>query len=290
MAQQTAKRGRLGVTKTYKLFINGAFPRTESGRYYKVLDRRGELLANACLASRKDLREAVVAARAQALKWQQSSAYLRGQILYRMAEMLEARRDSFCEIRRALGDTARRAERSVESAIDDVVYYAGWCDKLTQVFGSINPVASSHYNFSTLEPMGVVGALASRGGGLTALIDVMLPALAGANTVVVLADEDDPLTAILLAEVAQASDVPSGVLNILTGQADELVPHMARHKDINAVVHGLAPGALRAALEREAAVNIKRTVSRFSGASKGASPYAILDTMETKTTWHPVGV
>ncbi|MEO1575300.1 MAG: aldehyde dehydrogenase family protein [Pseudomonadota bacterium] len=281
---------RLTVAKTYKLFINGKFPRTESGRYYKVADRKGGVLANACLASRKDLREAVVAARACAKAWQSTNAYLRSQILYRMAEMLEARRASFVDVRRALGDTPQRAERAVDGAVDDIVYYAGWCDKLTQVFGAINPVATSHYNFSSLEPVGVVGALAARGGGLTGLIDALLPALAGGNTVVALADTDDPLTAILLAEVIHASDVPAGVVNILTGEYADVGPHMARHKDVNAVVHALAAGEVRTQFEREAAINIKRVVGPGDQRSNAAaSPYRILATTETKTTWHPVG-
>ncbi len=287
---KTNADSRLVVAKTYKLFINGKFPRTESGRYYKVLDRKGGGRANACLASRKDLREAVVAARAAAGAWQGVSAYLRSQILYRMAEMLEARRASFVDLRRALGDTPRQAERTLDRAVDEVVYYAGWCDKLTQVFGAINPVASSHYNFSTLEPMGVAGVLVAPGQGLTGLVDVLLPVLAGGNTAVVLADPDDPLTAIALAEVIHASDVPAGVVNILTGQHEDTAPHMARHKDINAIAHALEPGKLRTDLEREAAINVKRVIaSGTDSLSAGPSPYRVLDTMETKTTWHPVG-
>lgn len=290
MAGKTSSDARLAVAKTYKLFINGKFPRTESGRYYKIPDRNGGVLANACLASRKDLREAVVAARGCASGWQSVSAYLRSQILYRIAEMLEARRASFVEVRRALGDTPRQAQRMIESAIEDVVYYAGWCDKLTQVFGAINPVATSHYNFSSLEPVGVVGVLAPAGGGLSGLVDVLLPALVGGNSAVVLADEDDPLTAILLAEVIHASDVPAGVVNILTGKYADIGPHMARHKDVNAVVHALAGGDVRTAFEREAAINIKRVVALYDDrGAPPASPYRVLDTLETKTTWHPVG-
>jgi acyl-CoA reductase-like NAD-dependent aldehyde dehydrogenase len=291
MASKTGAT-RLGVAKTYKMYVGGKFPRTESGRYYKVLDRRGNTLANACRGSRKDLREAVVAARSAASSWQGVSAYLRSQILYRIAEMLEGRAAQFVELRMALGDSRKRAERDVNLSVDRLVYYAGWCDKLTQVFGSINPVASSHYNFSSLEPTGVVGLLAPEDGGLLSLVSVIAPVLAGGNTCVAVASGADPLTAITLAEVVHASDVPPGVLNILTGYADEIGPHMARHKDINALVHDLSEGTGRTALEGEAAINIKRVIRH--GASNWAraepDPYRILDTLETKTTWHPVGL
>ncbi|MEM6640817.1 MAG: aldehyde dehydrogenase family protein [Pseudomonadota bacterium] len=289
MAKENSQR--LAVAKTVKMFIGGAFPRTESGRVYKVNNRKGQLIANACRASRKDLREAVVAARGRAGAWQGISAYLRSQILYRMAEILEERRDTFIDARRALGDTPRSATRSVDRAIDDIVYYAGWCDKLTQVFGSVNPVASPHYNFSSLEPMGVVAALVGHGQGLKGLIDVVVPALAGGNTVVVLADEADPLTAILFAEVAHASDVPPGALNVLTGQVADVAPSMASHKDINALVHTLTDAAQAAECARLSAINIKRVIAR-DPARKGQMPsaYRVLDTVETKTTWHPIGV
>ncbi|MFK7887360.1 MAG: aldehyde dehydrogenase family protein [Gammaproteobacteria bacterium] len=291
MASKTTQ-SRLDVAKTYKMYVGGKFPRTESGRYFKVLDRKGATLANACRGSRKDLREAVVAARAAAASWQGISAYLRAQILYRIAEMLEGRSSQFVELRMALGDTRRRAERDVSLSVDRLVYYAGWCDKLTQVFGAINPVASSHYNFSSLEPTGVVGVLAPEQGGLLALVSVLAPVLAGGNTCVALASDIDPLTAVTFAEVVHASDVPAGVLNLLTGHADEILPHMAKHKDINALVHSLPAGAARKTLEREAAINIKR-VARHAAANWARAeltPYRILDTLETKTTWHPVGL
>lgn len=284
------KMDRLSVAKTYKLYIKGAFPRTESGRYYKVLDRRGNVMANACLASRKDLREAVVAARAAATGWQGASAYLRSQILYRIAELLEGRAAQVIELRRGLGDSPKRAEREVMRAVDQFVYYAGWCDKITQVFGAINPVASPHYNFSSLEPVGVVGVVAPGGGGLIGLVDRLAPLLAGGNTAVVLADEHDPLTAITLAEVLHASDVPPGVVNVLTGTFDDVAPHMARHKDVNALVHALPTGPQRKSVELEAAINIKRVIATPAGAAVDGSPYRVLDTLETKTTWHPVGL
>lgn len=292
-ARNSGGRERLAVNKTFKLYIGGKFPRTESGRYDKIPDRRGNTLVNACRASRKDLREAVVAARAATGSWQSASAYLRSQILYRIAEIMEGRSRQFVEQLVELGATRAAAQRETASTVDRLVYYAGWCDKITQVFGTINPVASAHYNFSTLEATGVVGIVAPDDSALLGLVSLLAPALAGGNTCVVLAQHADPLSAITLAEVLHASDVPAGVVNVLTGRADEIVPHLARHKDVNAIVHCLAPGALRTALERDAAINIKRVFCRHGAnwrAGEAENPYAILDTQEVKTTWHPVGL
>ena len=284
---------RLAVAKTYKLYIGGKFPRTESGRYYKVTDKRGNTVANACHGSRKDLREAVVAARAAVGGWRNASAYLRAQILYRIAELLEGRKAQFVQQLVSLGATPKAAASEVDTSIDRLVYFAGWCDKLTQVFGSINPVASAHYNFSTLEPTGVVGIVAPQDSALLGLVSVVAPVIAGGNACVVLAHHANPLCAIDLCEVLHASDVPGGVVNMLTGDADEIVPHMAKHKDINGLVHSLSPGALRTTLERDAAINIKRIACRADTDWRSWScdnPYVITDMQEVKTTWHPVGL
>ncbi|MFK8017976.1 MAG: aldehyde dehydrogenase family protein [Gammaproteobacteria bacterium] len=296
MARKTKPRtdaARLAVAKTYKLYIGGKFPRTESGRYYKITDKRGATIANACHGSRKDLREAVVAARAAAAGWRNASAYLRAQIIYRIAELLEGRKAQFVEQLVSLGATPKAATTEVDTSIDRLVYFAGWCDKLTQVFGSINPVASAHYNFSTLEPTGVVGIVAPQDSALLGLVSVVAPVIAGGNTGVVLAHHANPLCAIDLCEVLHASDVPGGVVNVLTGHVEEIVPHMAKHKDINGLVHSLEPGAVRTSLERDAALNIKRVAHRGDADWRSWScdnPYVITDMQEVKTTWHPVGL
>lgn len=285
--------GRLAIQKTYKLYIDGRFPRTESGRYYKVVDANGEPFADACRATRKDLREAVVAARGAAGRWQGASAYLRAQILYRIAEMLEGRADQFVSELVALGATRAAARREVAATVDRLVYFSGWCDKITQVFGAINPVASAHYNFSTLEPTGVVGIVAPPDSALLGLVSVVAPVIAGGNSCVVLAQERNPLCAITFAEVLHAADVPAGVVNILTGYANEMLVHCAKHKDVNALVHCLEPGTTRTQIEREAAINIKRVVRRHGTdwrSPAAENPYAITDTQEVKTTWHPVGL
>lgn len=292
-AKKSASSARLPVQKTFKLYIGGKFPRTESGRYYKVPGRGDKTLANACLGSRKDLREAVVAARAASAGWQGASEYLRSQILYRIAEMLEGRAEQFATQLIDLGATRAAATREVASSIDRLVYFAGWCDKLTQVFGSVNPVATAHYNFSTLEATGVVGIIAPDDSGLLGLISVVAPAIAAGNTCVVMAQHADPLSAMTLAEVLHASDVPGGVVNILTGNVDDVALHMARHKDIDAVVHCFGSGDRRTAFEREAAINIKTVVNRAGTnwrTAEAENPYVITDLQEVKTTWHPVGL
>lgn len=283
---------RLTVKKTYKLYIGGKFPRTESGRYYKVEAADGSGVVDACRATRKDLREAVVAARNALPGWSGASAYLRGQILYRIAEMMEGRSQQFVEELVSLGATRARAVAEVAAAIDRLVYYAGWCDKYQQVFSTVNPVASPHYNFSVQEPMGVVAALAPSDSALLGLVSLVAPVIAGGNTCVVVAQEHNPLCAITWAEVLHASDVPGGAVNVLTGFGAELREHIARHKDVNAIVHCLPPGEERAGLERDAAINIKRVVHRSGQDWRKASaetPYWIADTQEVKTTWHPIG-
>jgi acyl-CoA reductase-like NAD-dependent aldehyde dehydrogenase len=284
---------RLDVRKTYKLYVGGKFPRSESGRSYPVADSKGKHLANAALASRKDVRDAVVAARTAFGGWSSATAYNRGQILYRIAEMLEGRREQFtADVAAAEGLTARRAQAAVDAAIDRWVWYAGWTDKYSQVFGSTNPVAGPFFNFSVIEPTGVVAAIAPQESSLLGLISVVAPILTSGNTVVVVASEQRPLPAITLSEVLATSDVPGGVINILTGSVDELVPHLASHMDINAIdLTGLA-GLDAAESERAAADNVKRVLRAPATEpdwSATPAPGRILHFTETKTVWHPVG-
>lgn len=283
---------RVPVAKTYKLYIGGQFPRTESGRYIPLKDPRGAVIANVCRASRKDFRNAVVAARSAFPGWAATSAYLRGQILYRIAEMLEGRREQFVAELGKEGLAKRRAAAEVEASIDRLIYFAGWSDKYQQVFSSVNPVASSHFNFSVLEPTGVVAILAPEEPSLLGLVSNIMPAIVGGNTVVALASESRPLAAVSFAEVLHASDVPGGVVNVLTGLREELRPQFASHMDVNAVVSAGEDADARRALQQEAAENIKRVIERPDvdwSSDAGANPYLIRDTQETKTTWHPVG-
>lgn len=285
-------RSRLGVLKTYKLFIGGKFPRTESGRYYEARSTKGALLADVCLASRKDLKAAVVAARDAFDRWSHATPYNRGQIVYRMAEMLEGRREQFIAELTALGATRRQATIEVDSSIDRLVYYAGWSDKYGQVFSAVNPVASAHFNFSVPEPMGVVGIIAPEESALLGLVSVVAPAIVGGNACVVLASHTKPLPAVTLAEVLGTSDLPSGVVNLLTGTRSELLTHFASHMDINAVVYCGSTRSEILELETKAALNVKRVVIESRGdwlAAEAQSPYAIVRTQEIKTTWHPIG-
>jgi acyl-CoA reductase-like NAD-dependent aldehyde dehydrogenase len=292
MARKPGAGGaRLPVAKTYKLYIGGQFPRTESGRYFPLHGDDGAIIANVCRASRKDFRNAVVAARGSAAGWAGTSGYLRGQILYRVAEMLEDRGDQFAAALVRAGLSRRRAAKEVERAIDRLVYYAGWADKYTQVLSSVNPVASSHFNFSIPEPMGVVSVIAPQATGLLGLVSVLAPIIAGGNTAVVLASESLPLPAIDFAEVLETSDVPAGVVNILTGYRDELAPQFASHMDVNALVLSEGCEALTHELETAAAGNIKRVIDvtrvDWTGPD-GDSPYRIAAAQEIKTTWHPI--
>ncbi|MCG8372752.1 MAG: aldehyde dehydrogenase family protein [Balneolales bacterium] len=283
----------LEVLKTYKMYIGGNFPRTESGHYYKVFDSEGDLLANACLASRKDVRDAVKTARGAFTGWKARNAYNRGQILYRIGEMLESRRGQFEKELSQVGFSANEAEADVNAAIDRLIYYAGWTDKYQQVFGSVNPVASSHFNFSLLDPTGVVAILAPEQSPLLGLVSVIAPVIAGGNTCVVLASENHPLSSITFAEVLNSSDVPGGVVNILTGKKEDLVEHFSAHMDVNAMLYTDAlSGGLTKTIEENAAENIKRIINNPVGdwyAEDAQSPYFITDFQETKTTWHPVG-
>jgi len=227
---------RLDVRKTYKLFIGGAFPRSESGRSYELLDSKGNFLANPALASRKDLRDAVVAARNAADKWAGATAFNRSQILYRVAEMMEGRREQFvAEIMAQQGVTKVQAAKQVDEAIDLWVWYAGWCDKISTIYGSTNPVSGSFYNFTTPEPVGVVATFIAGSSALTDVVHAIAPVLAGGNVVIAVAHEDYPLSAITLAEVLATSDIPAGTVNILTGKSVELAPWVASHMDIDGV-------------------------------------------------------
>ena len=285
MAKNTTSP-RLSVLKTYKLYIGGQFPRTESGRYYTVTDASGNALANACLASRKDLRDAVSAARAAFAGWSNRAAYNRGQILYRMAEVLEARRSEMIQELIAAGSTAASAKKEIEACIDALIHFAGWCDKFQQLFSTVNPVAPTHFNFSVPEPMGVVGIVASNENALLGLIQAMCPVIAGGNTCVLLANTSQPLAAISFAEILATSDLPGGVVNILTGQHKELLPWMSGHMDVNALLIDSSLPLDKTELERSATENLKRIV--YLKGKEALSPYRIFDLQEIKTTWHPI--
>ncbi len=283
---------RIPVAKTYKIYIGGKFPRTESGRYFALEDRRGDVIANVCRGSRKDFRNAVVAARAAQAGWAGSSAYLRGQILYRVAELLEGRREQFIAELELQGSARRAATKEVDTSIDRLVYYAGWADKYQQVFSSVNPVSSSHFNFSVLEPTGVVGIIAPNDDGLVGLVSNVASTIVGGNTSVVLASEKQPLCSVSFSEVLHASDVPGGVVNVLTGFRSELTEQFASHMDVNALIYCDGGRKVATAVQQLAAENLKRVVSRRRVDWLGddaASPYQVRETQEVKTTWHPIG-
>ena len=282
----------LAVAKTYKLFIGGAFPRSESGRTYQARDRKGNFMANAALASRKDLREAVVAARKGYATWSKATAYNRGQVIYRIAEMLESRRTEFAELITISTGAAREdATAEVEAAIDRLVHYAGWTDKLAAVMGSANPVSSPYFSYSAPEPMGVVGVLAPSGSPLLGLISVITPVITGGNACVLIAAEEDPCVAITFAEVTATSDVPAGVINILTGRTSELAPHLAAHADVNALDLTGSDPEVRASLEEAAAETVKRVYIPKGEPNFAAPPGTarLRAFLEMKTVWHPTG-
>ncbi|HEX4833731.1 MAG TPA: aldehyde dehydrogenase family protein [Trebonia sp.] len=287
----STEAGRIAVRKTYKLYVGGAFPRSESGRSYVVTDSSGGFLANAALASRKDARDAVVAARKAFAGWSGATAYNRGQVLYRIAEVLEGRRAQFAaEVRLAAGGSRARAEAEVDAAIDRWVWYAGWADKIAQVRGSANPVAGPYFNFSVPEPCGVVAVLAPQDSVLLGLVSVIAPAIVSGNTCVVVASTDRPLPAVTLGEVLATSDLPGGVVNILTGQVAEIAPWLASHMDVNAIDVTGAPGALADDMAVAAADNLKRVV-RLPATDWQGEPGLdrMVSYLETKTVWHPVG-
>jgi acyl-CoA reductase-like NAD-dependent aldehyde dehydrogenase len=287
---------RLAVRKTYKLYVGGAFPRSESGRSYEVTDVRGRFLANAAMASRKDARDAVVAARKAYGGWSGATAYNRGQVLYRVAEVMEGRRAQFVdEVAAGEGVTRPRAEKAVDAAVDRWVWYAGWADKIAQVAGSSNPVAGPYFDFSVPEPTGVVAVLAPQSSSLLGLISVLAPVIVSGNTAVVVASEARPLPAITMGEALATSDVPGGVVNLLTGRTAEIAPWLASHMDVNAVdLTGVAgDDDLARTLENDAAENLKRVIRAPAAepdwtAEPGLGRLTAY--LETKTVWHPVGI
>lgn len=282
---------RLNILKTYKLYIGGAFPRTESGRYFIAKDQSGKQLANMCQSSKKDVRDAVVAARGAFKGWSARAAFNRAQILYRIAEILEGRKLQFIEELRQMGASKETAEKEVHLSIDRWVYYAGWCDKYQQVFGTVNPVASAHFNFSVPEPMGVIAVIAPENTGLLGLVSLIAPVIAGGNTCVVLGSESKPLCTITLGEVINTSDVPAGVVNLLTGNVQELAPAFANHMDINAIITGSIDPNVQKSIHEQSSCNLKRVFfhEEISWEEiEGSSPYLIMDLQETKTTWHPI--
>jgi acyl-CoA reductase-like NAD-dependent aldehyde dehydrogenase len=283
---------RLDVKKTYKLYVNGAFPRSESGRTYVVNDAKGRFLANASQASRKDARDAVKAARAAFGGWSGRTAYNRGQVVYRIAEVLEGRRDQFeAELRSAEGLTTAKARTYVDAAIDRLVWYAGWADKIAQVTGSANAVAGPYFNHSAPEPTGVVAVVAPS-GPLLGLVSVVAPVITTGNTCVVIASEPHPLTAITLGEVMATSDLPGGVVNVLTGSVAEIAPWLASHMDVNGLdLTGVADPELARSLEESAAENLKRVRRPGVEDLLAAPALARMTTfLETKTVWHPMGL
>src|SRR3954468_16014529 len=293
--------GRIDVRKTYKLYIGGAFPRTESGRSYVVRAADGAPVANANRASKKDIREAVRAARKAAQPWADKTAMNRGQVLYRVAELMEGRRDQFvAEVRQAEGTTEARARELVARSIDRWVWYAGWADKIAQVLGSSNPVAAPYFNFTIPEPTGVVGVVAPETSSLLGLVSRLAPVLVGGNAAVVVTSESRPLPAVTLTEVLATSDVPGGVVNMLTGLRRELVPVLAAHVDVDAIDVWGVPDALRVSAEQAAAQNVKRVARRPAGVTdarfdwlddrRAERPEWIAAFLEMKTVWHPVGV
>lgn len=283
------KLDRLEVLKTYKIYIGGKFPRSESGRYYTP-EVAGKPIGNVCLSSRKDVRNAVVAARGAQPGWSARTAYNRGQILYRIAEMLEGRAEQFVAELQTQGLSTAAAIKEVNQSVDRLIYYAGWCDKYQQIFSSVNPVASSHFNFSVLEPTGVVFVVASEDRPLLGLVSLIAPIIAGGNACVLLASESKPLSSVTFSEVLATSDVPGGVVNILTGVKSELAEHFSRHLDINAIAFDSDDQKMLKLIEEFAVENVKRVVRCAADwtDSESENPYLIQDFCEIKTTWHPI--
>jgi len=290
------RQSRLQVQKTYKLFIGGKFVRGENGRVLPARDRKGTLLANFCRASRKDFRDAVVAARTAFPNWSKQSAYLRGQILYRAAEMLEMRRRELQdEITRADGAARSTSSSEATLAIDRLVHYAGWTDKFAQIFGTVNPVASSHFNFTTPEPTGVVVVICPDEPALLALVSLVVPVILSGNCAIVLASTTRALPALTFSEIIATSDLPGGVINVIAGDRAELAPHIAGHMDVNAIVDSSGDKKIGRELQRGGEFNVKRYVRRELSPSawrsgEAENPYWILDTVEMKTAWHPIGL
>ena len=280
----------MNILKTYKIYIGGQFPRTESGRFYSLKDQEGKAVANVCLSSKKYIRNAVQAARKAFGSWSERSAFNRGQILYRMAEMLEGRKAQFVEELIQQGQSLEHSKIEIESCIERIVYYAGWCDKYQQILSSVNPVNSSHFNFSVAEPTGVVGVLAEQSSGLIGLVSQLMPVIAGGNSAVLIASEQLPLCAITFAEVLETSDLPAGVVNILTGSAIEMLPTLAEHMDVNALFLSNAGKGLTKEAQLLAVDNVKRVVVKDEDWTKESNQGIryISSFQEIKTTWHPI--
>jgi acyl-CoA reductase-like NAD-dependent aldehyde dehydrogenase len=284
----TKTTSRIDVKKTYKMYIDGKFPRTESGRFYALKDKAGITIANVCRGSRKDLRDAVVSNRKAQGDWNKRSAYNKAQIIYRIAETLEGRKAQFVETMCKEGYTAATAKKEVEAAIDLLVYYAGWSDKYIQVFSAVNPVESSHFNFSYPEPSGIANIICPDKEALLGIISHAIPLVIGGNTCTLVVSENYPLTAIEFAEVIHASDLPGGVINLITGYRKELVSHAASHMDVNAIVFSDVNAEHKKTIQTNAALNVKRVIDYSK--DKLESPYRILAGQEIKTTWHPIGI
>ena len=280
----------MNILKTYKIYIGGQFPRTESGRTYVVNDAAGNPIANVCQSSKKDIRNAVQAARKAFGPWSERSAFNRGQILYRIAEMLDGRKAQFMEELTQQGQTIERAQIEIEACVDRIVYYAGWCDKFQQILSSVNPVNSSHFNFSVAEPTGVVGILADEHTGLLGFVSQLMPVIAGGNSVVFIAAEKFPLCAITFAEVLATADLPAGVVNILTGSANEMLPTLAEHMDVNSLFLSNASNEIVKSTQLSAVDNLKRVVVRNDNwLQEDAQGISFISSFqEIKTTWHPI--
>jgi acyl-CoA reductase-like NAD-dependent aldehyde dehydrogenase len=291
-----ATRARLPIQKTYKLFIAGKFVRGENGRIIPARGNNGAHLANFCRASKKDFRDAVVAARAAFPNWSKQSAYLRGQILYRAAEMLEMRQSELQnEIARSEGGTKSTAAAETALTIDRLVHFAGWTDKFTQIFGAVNSVASSHFNFTTPEPTGVVVVICPDSPPLLPFVSLVAPVVLSGNCAVVLVSSTKPLPALTFCEIVATSDLPPGVINVLAGERSELAPHIAGHMDVNAIVDASGDAKLGTELQRGGESNLKRYARRDLAPERwrtdqAQNPYWILDTVEMKTAWHPIGL
>ena len=281
---------RIDILKTYKIFIGGKFPRTESGRFSPLKNKDGDLVANICFSSRKDFRNAVVSARNTQKGWENTTALNKGQILYRIAEMLEGRKLQFIEELMMTGSSKYQAKKEVEKSIDRLIYYAGWSDKFQQIFSSVNPVASNHFNFSVPQAMGVISVIAPNEFPLLGLVSVVAPVIVGGNSCIVLSSEENPMVSISFAEVLNTSDVPHGVVNILTGERKELISHFASHKDVNAIIYCGDNNEEIKETEKVSVENLKRVkiYKRKNWDDKTSqSPYFIEQCQEIKTTWHP---
>ena len=284
---------RIDIQKTYKLFIGGKFPRTESGRYIKWTDVKETTIVNICRGSRKDFRNAMVSARGAVSGWSSRTAYNRAQILYRIGEMLEGRKDQFMAELTLQGLSKKQAKNEISQSIDRLIYYAGWADKFQQIFSRVNPVSLPYFNFTVPEATGVVAAIAPDDSSLLGLVSIIAPVIAGGNSIVILASESFPLCSITFAEVLHSSDVPDGVVNILTGYRNELIEHFSSHMDVNAIIYCGDNSDDKKLVETNAALNVKHVIhfpNQDWAKNLHQSPYHILKCQETKTTWHPIGV